>query len=244
MKKSILSTLIGIIIGGSLFGGGYVIAANVTATPTTSPVFVDGKQVSVDAYNINGSNYFKLRDFCAAVDIGVWYDDKTKSIYIERDKKYDVNYTGGTNISPGTSPRPEPESESKPEPAPVGNIGTVIFDDLEITFKNTSTWSKVNNQFSDKNGKDVFQIPITIKNLKNETHGLSSFRYTQYGPNGLKLDNVGYYFGGDVVSAGDMRSGATQETFMTFLYDGDGEYVVEFSKFMGSTTEIKFSIKK
>ena len=37
-------------------------AENATANPTTSKVYVDGKEVAFEAYNINGSNYFKLRD--------------------------------------------------------------------------------------------------------------------------------------------------------------------------------------
>lgn len=34
----------------------------VTAVPTTSAVLVNGQKVAFDAYNINGNNYFKLRD--------------------------------------------------------------------------------------------------------------------------------------------------------------------------------------
>lgn len=34
----------------------------VTATPTTSTVYVDGKAVKFESYTINGNNYFKLRD--------------------------------------------------------------------------------------------------------------------------------------------------------------------------------------
>lgn len=36
--------------------------SNVTANPTSSKVIVNGKEVSFEAYGINGSNYFKLRD--------------------------------------------------------------------------------------------------------------------------------------------------------------------------------------
>jgi len=45
--------------------GGYVVLTNPLphiATPTTSTVLVNGKQVAFDAYNIGGNNYFKLRD--------------------------------------------------------------------------------------------------------------------------------------------------------------------------------------
>ena len=39
-----------------------------SATPTVSKVLVDGTAVSFDAYNINGNNYFKLRDLASAVN--------------------------------------------------------------------------------------------------------------------------------------------------------------------------------
>jgi len=38
-----------------------------TATPTSSSVLVNGTTVSFDAYNINGNNYFKLRDLASVL---------------------------------------------------------------------------------------------------------------------------------------------------------------------------------
>ena len=101
MKRFIL----GLLIGALLFGAIPAIAASVTATATltTSKVFVDNKQVSVEAYQINGSNYFKLRDFCKAIGIGVWSDESTQNIYIETDKGYDPSYTGKSQATPQTT---------------------------------------------------------------------------------------------------------------------------------------------
>lgn len=39
-----------------------------TAVPNSSKVYVDGKEIKFDAYNINGSNYFKLRDIAYAMN--------------------------------------------------------------------------------------------------------------------------------------------------------------------------------
>lgn len=38
-----------------------------TATPISSTVVIDGQQVELDAYTIDNNNYFKLRDFAAAI---------------------------------------------------------------------------------------------------------------------------------------------------------------------------------
>jgi len=70
------------------------------------------------------------------------------------------------------------------------------------------------------------------------------FSYSQYGSLGTKLDSIGSFFDGEVSFAGDMRSGATQETFMAFLYDGDGDYFVEFSKMFGDTLEVRIPARK
>ncbi|MGE5653335.1 MAG: hypothetical protein ACM3ZQ_03575 [Bacillota bacterium] len=58
-------------IGSGLgLGRGYVyelMSDTVTASPTKSNVLVNGKRVPFDAYNINGSNFFKLRDLAIAL---------------------------------------------------------------------------------------------------------------------------------------------------------------------------------
>jgi len=50
--------------------------------PTKSKVFVDGREIVFEAYNINGSNYFKLREIGAAVGFSVEWSSIDDSIYI------------------------------------------------------------------------------------------------------------------------------------------------------------------
>lgn len=44
--------------------------------------------VEAKAYNINGNNYFKLRDVCKLLDIGVTWDNNTKTIGIDTSISY------------------------------------------------------------------------------------------------------------------------------------------------------------
>jgi hypothetical protein len=53
---------------------------------TTSKIFIDGKEVTLSGYNIEGSNYFKLRDVASALDFDVDYRDS--QIYIEPENAY------------------------------------------------------------------------------------------------------------------------------------------------------------
>lgn len=52
------------------------------ATPTTSKVMLDGKEIKLTAYNIDGNNYFKLRDIGQAFDFGVAWDGATNTIIV------------------------------------------------------------------------------------------------------------------------------------------------------------------
>ena len=97
MKNYIVIIVTSILIFALIFDVVPTIANNITATRTQSKVYVDGKPVDVEAYLIEGNNYFKLRDFCEVVDIGVWYEATTGNIYIERDKGYDARYEGKTS---------------------------------------------------------------------------------------------------------------------------------------------------
>lgn len=75
-----------------------VLPQTVTALPTTSPVMVDGTEVEFDAYNINGNNYFKLRDVAAAINgtekqFGVEWDAVKRAINLTSNSVY-VNVGG------------------------------------------------------------------------------------------------------------------------------------------------------
>ena len=58
-------------------------AGDQKAVPTPSAVYVDGKQVSLTAYNINGNNYFKLRDLGQALGFYVGWNDSTRTVVVE-----------------------------------------------------------------------------------------------------------------------------------------------------------------
>ena len=96
IKHGFLHFLTGIIVGVLFFSAVPAIAAGVTAVLSSQPVTLNGKPVKITAYNIDGSNYFKLRDIAAVLDIGVWYDASVNTVRLEPDKKYDPDYTGSS----------------------------------------------------------------------------------------------------------------------------------------------------
>ncbi len=94
MKKYIAGVVTGILLSCTA-----VLAVSYTASPNTFPVQLNGKNVSIEGYNIEGSAYFKLRDIADAVgDFDV--DFKNDAILISKDgydysAKY-IDVTGRT----------------------------------------------------------------------------------------------------------------------------------------------------
>ena len=100
MKKS-LYLIAGILIGITLFGGSSVLAAGITAERSTNRIYVDGQEVRLTAYNINGNNYVMLRDVGKTVGFEVYWDGDAKCVQVESEKPY-------TGEAPVTSAEAKP----------------------------------------------------------------------------------------------------------------------------------------
>lgn len=120
---------------------------------------------------------------------------------------------------------------------------TFEFDNLEITIGSSYIITKVNNEYSDYHQKDVVKLPITIKNLKNETHSLNMFYYNIFGSTGTEVESTWIYFDDSIENAGELRSGASYTKYLYFLYDGDGTYAIEFDDIWNKKT-VEIEIKK
>lgn len=94
------------LLGAALFGGGAAYAAGVLAERSPCRVYVDGRQIELDAYLIDGSNYVKLRDLGRATDsFNVFWDGA--AVQIESGKHY-------TGEAPATSAAPDVSADANP----------------------------------------------------------------------------------------------------------------------------------
>ena len=64
MKRNFIT---GFLCGALIFGAVGVLATNLTAAPNPFPITLNGNDVSIEGYNIEGSTYFKLRDIADVV---------------------------------------------------------------------------------------------------------------------------------------------------------------------------------
>lgn len=111
MKKS-LYLIAGILIGITLFGGSSVLAAGITAERSTNRIYVNGQEVHLTAYNINGNNYVMLRDVGKTVGFEVYWDGDAKCVQIESEKPY-------TGEAPVTSAEAKPWSSLRRQMLPL-----------------------------------------------------------------------------------------------------------------------------
>jgi len=118
---------------------------------------------------------------------------------------------------------------------------------VELTFGTGITFTTVENQFSDLDGEDVIVIPVTMTNVGDDTGSLNMFDITVFGSAGVSLESVDTFFMDDDIRWGsDLRSGASLDSYLHILYDGDGEYIIEFSAGfgLGDTVELVFQVQK
>jgi len=73
-------------VGGELTKSGG--SSSKAASISSSGVYVNGTATSLTAYNIDGNNYFKLRDVAAAIDFGVAWNAPTSTIGIDTSTGY------------------------------------------------------------------------------------------------------------------------------------------------------------
>ena len=77
--------LAGLFCGAALFGGSVAYAAGILATPTTDidqRITLDGQEIELIGYVINGNNYFQLRDLGDKLGFGVSWDNDTHTVVI------------------------------------------------------------------------------------------------------------------------------------------------------------------
>lgn len=100
-SKLSLGFVTGFLTCALFFGGTVAFAASgVMAEKSTAPFFLNGAPVEVDAYLINGSHYFKLRDIAALVDFGVTWNAASGTVGIDTMVGYTPEGTQTSVIAP------------------------------------------------------------------------------------------------------------------------------------------------
>ena len=117
--KNIGLILCGLVLGLALSSPAAQAVESLKATLSTNRILVDGKEVRLTAYNVNGNNYVMLRDIGKTVGFEVYWDGDEKCVQIKSDKPY----TGEAPVKAETS-----EPASQPEVTTPADVKQDIVD--------------------------------------------------------------------------------------------------------------------
>ena len=87
-RKDLVLLTAGILTGAALAAPLAQAAETLAALPSTQRFYVDGEQVDLEAYAINGHNYVQLRDIGRAADFAVAYYAATNSVWVDTAAPY------------------------------------------------------------------------------------------------------------------------------------------------------------
>lgn len=130
MKKMICKILSAIMILTS------VTAISVSAdeaVPTTSTVLVNGNNIKFDSYNINGNNYFKLRDLAYVLNttekqFSIGYNEVLNTVSLTSRQPY-IAVGGEMEIGDGDNVQTEPTSSTILKNGEVVRLQAYLIDD-------------------------------------------------------------------------------------------------------------------
>ena len=148
-------------------------------------------------------------------------------------------------IASSSSSSSKSDKESEETSATKTGFGqTITFEGLELTFGDSIKWTKVDNEFSEHNKKDVIQIPVHVKNVSEDNNSLNMFYVKFFGSKGTETDEVGGYFDDTgILNSGELRPNAETDLNFYLIYDGDGTYFISFESWT-EKTELGFEVSK
>lgn len=111
-RKEIALVTAGILAGIAVSGPATQAAAGLMANPSSQRFYVNEQRINLEAYEIGGSNYVKLRYIGQAAGFGITYDAVTNTVCIHPDKSYEPEVTAPTSAAPAIS-QTSPSAQSK-----------------------------------------------------------------------------------------------------------------------------------
>mgnify|MGYP004563892777 CR=1 FL=1 len=96
-------------------------ATTKTAKESTAVVYKDGTKAAYTGYTIADNNYYKLRELCKDMDIGVKYDNATKRVDILTTVGYGKEEDATTPVNPTPTEPTTPEQPTTPSKPTTGS---------------------------------------------------------------------------------------------------------------------------
>ena len=111
-RKEIALVTAGILAGIAVSGPATQAMAGLMANPSSQQFYVNEQRIPMQAYEINGSNYVKLRDVGQAVNFNVTYDAAANIVTISPDKPYETEVITPASTTPTSQTTPSAPSKN------------------------------------------------------------------------------------------------------------------------------------
>ena len=119
----------------------------------------------------------------------------------------------------------------------------LVFDGLELTFDSNYSFTTIENRYSDYNERSVIKLGVTVKNISSQKNSLNMFYYDLFGSQGTELSSITAYFDDTIDYAGDLKPEASYKSYFYILYDGDGNYSIDFDN-SSQEISLEFNVTK
>ena len=181
-----------------------------TAQPVFNDIYVNSNAYTMNAYNIDGFTYYKLRALAHSANILVWYDDESDTVYIDTTKPYNQPYTSdeSDNFSADQN-----ESESAiPADSKININGKLI--EMESYLINNYIYFKLRD-FTENTNIKIYYNKIT------KSIFLNSDNHKFYEQNYALLNSGSLW---NEVTYSQANSLFYNQNSMVFVYYDSGEY--------------------
>ena len=111
-RKEIALVTAGILAGIAVSGPAAQAAAGLMANLSNQQFYLDDQKIALQAYEINDSNYVKLRDIGQALDFSVTYDAATNTVTLSPDKPYETEVTKPASTTPSSQTSPSAQNKN------------------------------------------------------------------------------------------------------------------------------------
>ena len=163
--KRIGSFIAGLMIGAMFFSCTVAYAAGIIAERSSHRFFVDGKEVEMTAYGINGNNYVMLRDIGKAVGFNVYWDSVNNCVQVESDKPY----TGVASVGSNAVSAPNKADYSQADVKPAPQVGDQIICSDGYVYEIMDVSKYQNGMFATE-ATDALPTPTCDWSLLDQPH--------------------------------------------------------------------------
>ncbi|MDR1705453.1 MAG: hypothetical protein LBS19_12310 [Clostridiales bacterium] len=193
--------------------------------------FMDGIREAFSAAEPEAALLFFIGDFLYWLN-----DDKELSELWDLWDKLFGYAVEADDISEGGDADPDASADTDLPEGVLTYGDSVSIGDIELEFGSGFDFAQYDGGWEEI-PETYIRIPVTITNTSDQTVRVSSdLDYVIFGASDSEIEDINYTMDDSLTNVGRLRRNGAVDTYFYIPYEGDMEYVVEFSDYWGDTT--------